>query len=93
MPDYTYVVVDPEGGHHQAYESRYDPELGRNTGRGYYSDPTPARRLDRTLFRMFANPKNWKQQQRRPSEPGIDGSRMFELCWDGESLTITGEIK
>ncbi len=73
MSDTFYIVVDPEGSHHQ-------------------DDPSEWGRFDETQMRLFANPKNWMQQQRRPSECGITGSRLFEIHFDGEFLKVVAEF-
>jgi hypothetical protein len=88
LSDTFYVAVDPKGAYYQAYGRREGPEDRLQ----HYDDPRPRNRLDETEMRLFANPKNWMQQQRRPSEPGITGSRLFEIHFDGETLKVVAEI-
>lgn len=92
MTEVFYVAVDPKGAHHQSRWSEFVGPPKFYIG-GSYDDKSPRNEITETSLRLFANAKNWLQQQRRPYEIGVTGGRMFELIWDGETLTVGREIE
>lgn len=91
MTEIFYVAVDPKGAKYQAHHSEFLGPPKYWVGE-HYDDPGPGRDIKETVLRLFAKAENWLQQQRRPSQQGVTGGRMFELIWDGTTLTVGREI-
>ncbi|MBB5167107.1 hypothetical protein [Mycobacterium sp. AZCC_0083] len=93
MSETFYVAVDPKGAYHQSHWSEFTGQAPNFYIGSSYDDPSPRNEIKHTGLRLFASPKNWLQKQRRRSERGVTGGRMFELVWDGTTLTVGREIE